>query len=187
MTRVTLSLSTITPRKEPKNWIWRRMKDICCWMIQNIGGAFKTVEDTRVTCRVTTLKGRNRRYLTGFEHCTCFSVYWRTVSFQPSFSFSIKKKVKKGSGSSGSKTLPTGNSPSRRVESPAVSRRLPVDPSEAIGTAIVKYNYQAQQLDEISLTKGTRILILEKSNDGFVSSQRWYWFYRTRNIEIDSN
>lgn len=80
---------------------------------------------------------------------------------------SIKKKVKKGS-SSGSKTLPTGNSPSRHVESPAMSRRLPVDPSEAIGTAIVKYNYQAQQADELSLAKGTRILILEKSNDGYV-------------------
>lgn len=47
-----------------------------------------------------------------------------------------------------------------------MSRRLPVDPSEAIGTAIVKYNYQAQQPDELSLAKGTRILILEKSNDG---------------------
>lgn len=79
---------------------------------------------------------------------------------------SIKKKVKKSSSSSGSKTLPTGNSPSRHVESPAMSRRLPVDPSEAIGTAIVKYNYQAQQPDELPLAKGTRILILEKSNDG---------------------
>ena len=47
-------------------------------------------------------------------------------------------------------------------------RRLP-DPAEAIGTAIVKYNYQAQQPDELPLTKGTRILILEKSNDGFVA------------------
>lgn len=47
-----------------------------------------------------------------------------------------------------------------------MTRRLP-DPSEAIGTAIVKYNYQAQQPDELSLTKGTRILILEKSNDGY--------------------
>lgn len=47
-------------------------------------------------------------------------------------------------------------------------RRLPPDPSEAIGTAVVKYNYQAQQPDELSLVKGTRILILEKSNDGSV-------------------
>lgn len=64
--------------------------------------------------------------------------------------------------------MPTGNSPSRHVESPVISRRLPVDPSEAIGTAVVKYNYQAQQPDELSLSKGTRILILEKSNDGLV-------------------
>lgn len=47
-----------------------------------------------------------------------------------------------------------------------MGRKLPPDPSEAIGTAIVKYNYQAQQADELQLTKGTRILILEKSNDG---------------------
>lgn len=47
-----------------------------------------------------------------------------------------------------------------------MARRLPADPSEAIGVAIVKYNYQAQQPDELSLVKGSRILILEKSNDG---------------------
>jgi len=95
-----------------------------------------------------------------------------------SFSFvsSIKKKVKKGSGS---KTLPSSNSPSRAMESPTVARRLPIDPSEAIGTAVVKYNYQAQQPDELSLIKGTRILILEKSNDGWWrgqsgTSQGWF-------------
>uniref|UniRef100_A0ABD2WGS2 Cytoplasmic protein NCK1 n=1 Tax=Trichogramma kaykai TaxID=54128 RepID=A0ABD2WGS2_9HYME len=87
---------------------------------------------------------------------------------KPSLFDSIKKKVKK---SSGSKAIPTGNSPSRLVESPIMSRRLPTDPSEAIGTAVVKYNYQAQQLDELSLTKGTRILILEKSNDGWWRGQ----------------
>lgn len=86
---------------------------------------------------------------------------------KPSLFDSIKKKVKKGSGS---KTLPNC-SPSRQVESPTMNRRLPPDPSEAIGTAIVKYNYQAQQTDELSLTKGTRILILEKSNDGWWRGQ----------------
>lgn len=78
--------------------------------------------------------------------------------------YSIKKKVKKGGG--GSKTLPSSSSPCRAMESPTMARRLPADPSEAIGTAVVKYNYQAQQADELSLIKGTRILILEKSNDG---------------------
>nr|CAD7457545.1 unnamed protein product [Timema tahoe] len=87
---------------------------------------------------------------------------------KPSLFDSIKKKVKKGSGS---KTLPSSNSPSRAVESPTMGRRLPADPAEAIGTAIVKYNYQAQQVDELSLVKGTRILILEKSNDGWWRGQ----------------
>lgn len=75
----------------------------------------------------------------------------------------VKVQVKKGTGS---KTLPANNSPSRNVESPNMARRLAADPSEAIGSAVVKYNYQAQQHDELSLVKGSRILILEKSNDG---------------------
>jgi len=73
---------------------------------------------------------------------------------KPSLFDSIKKKVKKGSGS---KTLPNC-SPSRQIDSPTMNRRLPPDPSEAIGTAIVKYNYQAQQADELPLTKGTRMI-----------------------------
>lgn len=84
---------------------------------------------------------------------------------------SIKKKVKKGSGS---KTLPSNSSPVRGAggpESPGARRGGPADPSEALGTAVVKYNYQAQQPDELSLTKGTRILILEKSNDGWWRGQ----------------
>ncbi|XP_017784323.1 PREDICTED: cytoplasmic protein NCK1 isoform X2 [Nicrophorus vespilloides] len=87
---------------------------------------------------------------------------------KPSLFDSIKKKVKKGSGS---KTLPSNNSPSRTVESPSMARRLPADPSEAIGLAVVKYNYEAQQADELSLVKGSRILILEKSNDGWWRGQ----------------
>lgn len=87
-----------------------------------------------------------------------------------SFYFSIKRKVKKSSNSSGSKTLPSANSGRGAVDSPTLARRLPADPSEAIGMAVVKYNYQAQQPDELSLVKGTRILILEKSNDGYVLS-----------------
>ncbi|XP_058979955.1 cytoplasmic protein NCK1 [Musca domestica] len=106
---------------------------------------------------------------------------------KPSLFDSIKKKVKKGSGS---KTLPNC-SPSRQIESPTMSRRLPPDPSEAIGSAIVKYNYQAQQPDELSLTKGTRILILEKSNDGWWRGQSGNavgWFpsnYTTEDCDND--
>lgn len=83
-------------------------------------------------------------------------------------SSSIKKKVKKGSGS---KTLPSNSSPVRGAgpESPSAARRT--DAGDALGAALVKYNYQAQQPDELSLTKGTRILILEKSNDGWWRGQ----------------
>lgn len=52
-----------------------------------------------------------------------------------------------------------------------MARRAAADPSEAIGVAVVKYNYQAQQPDELSLVKGSRILILEKSNDGWWRGQ----------------
>lgn len=88
---------------------------------------------------------------------------------KPSLFDSIKKKVKKGSGS---KTLPSNSSPVRGgggAGGEAGARR--VDPADALGTAVVKYNYQAQQADELSLTKGTRILILEKSNDGWWRGQ----------------
>ncbi|XP_047041281.1 cytoplasmic protein NCK1 isoform X1 [Helicoverpa zea] len=84
---------------------------------------------------------------------------------KPSLFDSIKKKVKKGSGS---KTLPSNSSPVRGGGE-AGGRR--VEPADALGTAVVKYNYQAQQPDELSLTKGTRILILEKSNDGWWRGQ----------------
>lgn len=78
---------------------------------------------------------------------------------------SIKKKVKKGGGS---KTLPSNSSPVRGAGEAAARR---VEPAEALGAAVVKYNYQAQQPDELALTKGTRILILEKSNDGWWRGQ----------------
>jgi len=102
---------------------------------------------------------------------------------------SIKKKVKKSS--SGSKTLPSSNSSCRAMDSPTMARRLPADPSEVIGTAIVKYNYQAQQPDELSLIKGTRILILEKSNDGWWRGQSGAiagWFpsnYTQEEVDVD--
>lgn len=34
-------------------------------------------------------------------------------------------------------------------------------------SAIVKYNYEAQQSDELSLVKGSRIVVMEKSSDGW--------------------
>ncbi|KAL5238480.1 hypothetical protein ACI65C_005890 [Semiaphis heraclei] len=113
---------------------------------------------------------------------------------KPSLFDSIKKKVKKsGSNSStGSKTLPCSSHGNGRTvsESPTMARRLPADPSEAIGTALVKYNYQAQQPDELSLIKGTRILILEKSNDGWWRGQSGCmagWFPSNYTTQEDDN
>ncbi|XP_043189591.1 cytoplasmic protein NCK1-like isoform X2 [Amphibalanus amphitrite] len=93
---------------------------------------------------------------------------------KPSIFDSIKKRVKK---SGGSRTLPSGTSDSQPA-TPSPHRQSSnqpppqlVDPAEAMGVALVKYNYQAQQRDELSLTKGTKVLILEKSNDGWWKGQ----------------
>jgi len=95
---------------------------------------------------------------------------------KPSIFDSIKKKVKGGNTAAGSKTLPSSNS------SPVHSAPLPPhsggkgrsqnnESTEPISSAIVKYNYQAQQLDELSLTKGSRVMIVEKSGDGWWRGQ----------------
>ena len=104
-----------------------------------------------------------------------------------SFRFSIKKKVKGGGqvsapGNPNCKTLPNNcNSPGggggpvphphhslKFSKTGALETAAPTDP---ISSAIVKYNYQAQQLDELSLVKGARIMILEKSGDGWWRGQ----------------
>ena len=94
--------------------------------------------------------------------------------------FSIKKKVKGGSqGGSGNncKTLPgPGQMPTGPMSTPGGQPGAPLKftkeaPGDPISSAIVKYNYQAQQLDELSLVKGARILILEKSGDGWWRGQ----------------
>lgn len=100
---------------------------------------------------------------------------------------SFKKKVKKSGN--GARTLPNC-SPSRQVDSPTMGRKLPPDPIEPIGSATVKYNYQAQQSDELSLTKGTQILILEKSNDGWWRGQSGNavgWFPSNYTTEENDN
>merc|ERR1739844_650769 len=101
---------------------------------------------------------------------------------KPSIFDSIKKKVKGGSqGGSGNncKTLPgPGQMPTGPMSaSPGGGHGQSLKPftkeapGEPISSAIVKYNYQAQQLDELSLVKGARILILEKSGDGWWRGQ----------------
>ncbi|KAF4526999.1 hypothetical protein B566_EDAN001546 [Ephemera danica] len=77
-----------------------------------------------------------------------------------------------GNPTTGNRTLPSQNNGA----SPLVGRRStqvaqPVDPGEALGWALVRYNYQAQQADELPLTKGSRVLVLEKSNDGWWRGQ----------------
>lgn len=94
---------------------------------------------------------------------------------KPSIFDSIKKKVK-GSSNTTCKTLPANtNSPTNHTSqhhtSLKISKSNEPTPQEAISSAIVKYNYQAQQLDELSLVKGARILILEKSGDGWWRGQ----------------
>lgn len=44
---------------------------------------------------------------------------------------------------------------------------VPSSSSAIISTAIIKYNYKSQQHDELSLTKGSKISVLEKSDDGW--------------------
>lgn len=107
--------------------------------------------------------------------CTLANVFAKSVQYV--LCSSIKKKVKKSSGAgntaTGNRTLPSQNNGA----SPLVGRRSaqvplqPVDPNEAMGWALVRYNYQAQQQDELPLTKGSRVLVLEKSNDGSVPTK----------------
>jgi len=93
---------------------------------------------------------------------------------KPSIFDSIKKKVKGGTPSGAGnncKTLPgPGQVPLQNM--PAQPLKFTKEaPAEPISSAVVKYNYQAQQLDELSLVKGARILILEKSGDGWWRGQ----------------
>ena len=78
---------------------------------------------------------------------------------KPSIFDSIKKKVKgESQGQNNSKTLPNsrqipGSGPMsvQQQQQQKFTKEAPQDP---ISSAIVKYNYQAQQLDELSLVKG---------------------------------
>jgi len=102
---------------------------------------------------------------------------------KPSIFDSIKKKVKGGGAGGqgqGARTLPSSNSspvhsvpppPHTNMKNPGVRQNTTTENSEPISSAIVKYNYQAQQLDELSLVKGSRVMILEKSGDGWWRGQ----------------
>lgn len=99
---------------------------------------------------------------------------------KPSIFDSIKKKVTRRSESKSNLASP--------LDSPIAAKAVDIDISgsdvatttngnSAIASssnqtvintfALVKYNYEAQQSDELSLVKGTRIRVLEKSSDGW--------------------
>ncbi|RWS29250.1 Cytoplasmic protein NCK2-like protein [Leptotrombidium deliense] len=99
---------------------------------------------------------------------------------KPSIFDSIRKKVRKRSDSKGSCSPISSPVTAKTVDiningSPKV--RSPLDElSGAVGfncsplpksIAFVKYNYEAQQPDELSLVKGSTVVVLEKSSDGW--------------------
>ena len=119
---------------------------------------------------------------------------------KPSIFDSIKKKVKKGGSFSKTLPSSAGGSPVREFDSPLPVRHPQpfvtshhssgggggsaaqhdlntqshlsgLNNAEAQGWALVRYNYNAQQQDELSLIKGTKVLVLEKSSDGWWRGQ----------------
>lgn len=84
---------------------------------------------------------------------------------KPSIFDSIRRKVKKKTEAKMSPTASPIATKEVNVDSP---RNTSDKTSTYTGTsAIVKYNYEAQQPDEVSLSKGARVLVMEKSNDGW--------------------
>lgn len=105
---------------------------------------------------------------------------------KPSIFDSIKKKVKRRSESKSNLASP--------ISSPVAAKAVDINingsandsgqlednnacaSGSALKTwALVKYNYEAQQSDELSLVKGSRLAVLEKSSDGWwkVSEKTW--------------
>ncbi|XP_076343991.1 SH2/SH3 adapter protein dreadlocks-like [Tachypleus tridentatus] len=85
---------------------------------------------------------------------------------KPSIFDSIRKKVRRRSES---KTSPT-DSPVAVGDDSSLGSAHDIPSRTKVTahiTAVAKYNYTARQSDEISLVKGTRILVLEKSSDGW--------------------
>ncbi|XP_076338631.1 SH2/SH3 adapter protein dreadlocks-like isoform X1 [Tachypleus tridentatus] len=85
---------------------------------------------------------------------------------KPSIFDSIRKKVRKRTESKASPT----DSPVAANDDMGISFVHDLPSRTKISTritAVAKYNYTAQQSDEICLVKGSRILVLEKSSDGW--------------------
>ncbi|XP_053202745.1 cytoplasmic protein NCK2-like [Panonychus citri] len=115
---------------------------------------------------------------------------------KPSIFDSIRKKVRKRSESKSSISSPVSSPIATRIvdidisgsstsgggigcnlnRSPEMEAQLRANQATSSSShgqtssqsiAVVKYNYEAQQSDELSLVKGTRIHVLEKSSDGW--------------------
>lgn len=100
---------------------------------------------------------------------------------KPSIFDSIKKKVKRRSESKSNLSSPIDSPVAAKaidisIDEPECSRAKDDSPVAASGTsglltratfALVRYNYEAQQSDELSLVKGSRLHVLEKSSDGW--------------------
>ncbi|RWS16533.1 cytoplasmic protein NCK1-like protein [Dinothrombium tinctorium] len=99
---------------------------------------------------------------------------------KPSIFDSIRKKVRKRTDSKGSCSPISSPVAAKTVDiniNGSPKARSPLDEvSGAVGfncspiaksIAYVKYNYEAQQPDELSLVKGSTVVVLEKSSDGW--------------------
>lgn len=84
---------------------------------------------------------------------------------KPSLFDSIRRRVRKRSEA---KLSPASSPVAAKLEADGQggNHELGEGPP-ACGTALVRYNYEAKQADEISLVKGTRVLVMEKSSDGW--------------------
>ncbi len=106
---------------------------------------------------------------------------------KPSIFDSIRKRVRKKTDSKSnisplsspiankSVDININDSPANSLTRPGISCNKVVNSSEPSSsttsylniTAFVKYNYESQQSDELSLVKGSKVTVMEKSSDGW--------------------
>ncbi|XP_013782856.1 cytoplasmic protein NCK1-like [Limulus polyphemus] len=86
---------------------------------------------------------------------------------KPSIFDSFRRKVKKKSESKMSPTASPVTTKDINISASSRNSTSPKNKALVTSTALAKYNYTAQQSDEISLVKGTRVVVMEKSSDGW--------------------
>ena len=164
------------------------MKDFFLSMTPSIGGEFKILDNKQDTSLPITLEEKSHRFLIGIELESILEtiLHWYNLCKKVrkkyltnvSFNYSIKKKVKGGTGggaqTNNCKTLPNssnspgmgglthhmqaGNNAGNAMQGPkhpgarnSGTMGDATTAGEAISSAIVKYNYQAQQVKTIEL------------------------------------